>query len=41
MISYVDIAAIVRILDKNKATGEQQLRTATIMRKGTSFGVRS
>ncbi|KAK2168762.1 hypothetical protein LSH36_14g03078 [Paralvinella palmiformis] len=30
--------ALVRILEKNSKTGEPQLRTATIMRKGTSFG---
>ena len=33
--------AVVLILDKNPKTGETQLRTATIMRKGTSFGVRT
>ena len=30
---------MVRILDKNPKTGETQLRTAAVMKKGTSFGV--
>jgi hypothetical protein len=34
------IPAVVRILDKNPSTGEPNLRTAAVMRKGTSFGVR-
>ena len=35
----VTCTAVVRILEKNPKTGEPQLRTATIMRKGFSFGV--
>ena len=36
---FCNLAAVVRILEKNPKTGDTQLRTATIMRKGTSFGV--
>ena len=41
IVLFCHLVAVVRILEKNQKTGEAQLRTATIMRKGTSFGVRS
>ena len=39
--SLFSVLAVVRILDKNAETGDTQLRTAAVMKKGTSFGVRT